>query len=555
VEPLLFPLKPQGISTDNVESFASYFGRLAQVHGLSRAQLTRTLAAWKSINSGVQTVISETPVYSTSGAGLAGFGDRVKQLVDLTGEATGITDLDRLTLIKARPALARNCADTVITKRAWCEQCFREDLATSGIAYDRLTWTLWGFHRCPTHRLQLSCNCPHCGSDQPFHHRLGDPLLCFRCNSPLIGEPKEDQFAPNPSDAEASCLLLAAALARGELDELGDGNSLFRFEEKLGLIKGPVLSRSWTNGKPRRLSTRPSLRTYVSTCLECQVSIIDLLVHPEQTAIQAGRSFFASKSIVAEVRIRHPAEVLQQVREALSMELGAPRTQQVRPLRDLAGSLGVSEGYVRHHFSSEVKVYQSHRTTASAHLARNRERRAKECATEMLRVGRNQTHTLKELEAEIAELADCSIPVARRALAKAFSPRPQKQQRPGNRPPRVKRVRPPPKKRAWVRYDDDTRARIAKRVLEVEPLHYSRKAALEAVADMFDCGVNTLRYWVIEEELRQGRKLDNANDKKVLRLKKKLGIAKVSGRNLPAGAVTDPALLPRDRPTNGAPSH
>ena len=226
-------------------------------------------------------------------------------------------------------------------------------------------------------------------------------------------------FVPTPSDAEGSCLLLAAALARGELDQLGDGNSLSRFEEKLAMIKGPVQSRSWTHGKPRGMSSRPSLRTYVSTCIEHQVSIVELLLQPEQVAIQAGQSFFASKSIAAEVRIRHPAEVLEQVREALSVELSVSITQQIRPLRDLAGSLGVSEGYVRHHFSSEVKTYQSHRRTASALLARGRERRAKELATEMLRSGRIQTNTLKELEAEVAALANCSISAARRAMADA----------------------------------------------------------------------------------------------------------------------------------------
>lgn len=509
MEPLLFPLRPQGISTENIESFASYFGRLAHVHGLSRAQLTRTLAAWKSTNSGVQTVISETPVYSTSGAGLAGFGDRVKQLVDLTGDATGITDLDRLTLIRARPALARNCADTVITKRAWCEQCFREDLATSGIVYDRLTWTLWGFHRCPTHRLQLSCNCPHCGSDQPFHHRLGDPLLCFRCNRPLIGEPKEDQFAPNPSDAEASCLLLAAALARGELDELGDGNSLFRFEEKLALIKGPVQSRSWTHGKPRRLSTRPSLRTYVANCIEHQVSIIEMLLDPEKSAIQAGQSFFASKSIAAEARIRHPEDVLQQVREALSMEKNVPRTQQIQRLREFASSLGVSEGYVRHHFGSEVKAYQSHRLAAAMHLTATRQRRSRVLAREMLSAGRSHAHTLKALEVEIAELADCSISMARRAIAEATK-------RSEIEATCSSKAMPEGTEKVRGRYSEETRRRGARMAMELTREHRSRMAAFEEVARRFGCNAYTVRYWVLNEERRRREGTSSEEEPKTL---------------------------------------
>jgi hypothetical protein len=510
--------------TEHIELFASYFGRLAQAHGLSRAQLTRTLAAWKSTVSGVKTVISETPVYSTSGAGLAGFGDRVQQFVDLIGEATGVGELDRLTLLNARPAFARNSAETVTTQRAWCDECFRDDLSSSGFVYDRLTWTLWGMSRCPSHRFQLRTICPHCDSAQPFHHRSGDPLLCFRCSNELIGKADKGSFAPNPPDAEQSCLQLAGAIARAELQNLGDGNSLHRFEEKISLIVGPVRSSSWSSGKIRKPTTRPTLRTYVSKCLEHSVSIIELLNHPERAAIHAGKSFFASKAMPAEVRIRHPDEVLAQVRDGLLTTMEVPRTEQIPRLRDFAGAHGVSEGYVRHHFASEVRAYQAHRVSASTHLTMESSKRAARVARVLISSSSPKLRTLKELEAEIAKDAKCSVPVARRALAEATKPKLDDSQRRKLRRERSRMRKPPRKQREWIRYEPKVQRRLARQVLRLESKLPSRQAAIEQIAERSGCGVNALRYWVIEEEFRRGKRPLETKDKKLIRRLEKLGL-------------------------------
>jgi hypothetical protein len=84
--------------------------------------------------------------------------------------------------------------------------------------------------------------------------------------------------------------------------------------------------------------------------------------------------------------------------------------------------------------------------------------------------------------------------------------------------------KPPRKQREWIRYEPKVQRRLARQVLRLESKLPSRQAAIEQIAERSGCGVNALRYWVIEEEFRRGKRPLETKDKKLIRRLEKLGL-------------------------------
>ena len=115
-----------------------------------------------------------------------GHGEIAQDFVNVLESLTHHHDLRFLTLLTwsevlASQGLLRNC-------KAWCSECYREQLTSSYGAYDQLIWSIKLVKICPKHCIPLSEKCPHCQQIMPslsWHSRIG---FCSECSESLASQ-------------------------------------------------------------------------------------------------------------------------------------------------------------------------------------------------------------------------------------------------------------------------------------------------------------------------------------------------------------------------------
>ncbi|WP_425494543.1 hypothetical protein [Lysobacter auxotrophicus] len=398
------------------------------MHAISRSQLTRLLASWRTVQSKVEFRISETPVYASTGTGLFGYRERVDAYVGLVEDAVGSEAVQRTTLIPIRPSLAPQCVGSVKSLRAWCEACFEEDLQCMEVPYDRFLWTLAPINRCHLHRLRLRDRCPVCGSEQRFHHRTGNPQLCVKCGRGLVGPLGERTVEITPAFGEADCVELVKSISEGAIANTRS-DALFAFEETLHSVLSPLagavrgISENSGSARASRRNVRPSLITLLKKAFTAGVRLVDLLTDPEGAAMIAGQLFYDRHQLPVSIRPNHGERIREEMELKLKEQLLRPASEVIPPLREIAKHLGVSESYIRRQVPTLVKKYQSRRRGAAVAIA-NRKRGL--CRAELekclahKRGSRVWSHR-KELEAHLVIATGCSYPTARSAIAHALS--------------------------------------------------------------------------------------------------------------------------------------
>jgi hypothetical protein len=424
---VLLPLEPGGMGTKYVEAFGSYFGRLARLHACSITQLTRFLSSWRSRELGQRVSLNESTLYMSKGTGIFGYGASVVAYVDAVEHAMGVSGLRCCTLVPIGVALNPLVIDSVRSNRAWCEQCFREDIVSGAQPYGRLLWTLRAITRCPEHRVVLRTECPVCGVAQNFHNRSGDQLLCWKCDSPLIGPPSDLRPMPEPPLGERDLSELVEAIANGE-QVVRNATAFHTFQSALFSIVSPVafvvagVAAISGSAKARGAVVKPSLGTMLRKAQAAGVTVLQILEDPEGAATAAGQLIFDRNAIAAKARIRHPSEIVEDVRNAMLAQLEKPRSEQIRRLAELANSCGVSEGYVRYHLPALVKRYQSHRMAASISGTRSCLARCKAILEDQRHIERYWScgQTKRKLAKLLANDAECTVRVARLAIRRYF---------------------------------------------------------------------------------------------------------------------------------------
>jgi hypothetical protein len=418
----LLPVEPIGVGGLFIESFASFFARLCNAHGCSLCQMARFLASWRSQALGTTVTLSETTVYTHDGAGLFGYRERVEAYVDIVKDAVGFEHLRRCTLIPLRPILPVPSHDSVKSNRAWCEQCFRDDLSGNS-PYDRLLWTLSGITRCPVHRVTLRTLCPRCNCVQRFYNRCGDPSICWKCDALLIGP--ADQLAPAFESplGETDLCELVTSISTGELTQATVG-VFGAFEATLRQIVSPVsaavLSIAEPSGRARALKApiNPSLKTMLRKAHAAGVPLLRIVQDPVSAALEAGQLFFDRNMIAAKARIRHPKELLGDARRVLKTYVAKPLSEQLPPLWQVADEIGVTKSYLRHHLAVMVGKYQRHRHDAAGRVSAMNRARALETIGDasFVEMVRKKHMTRRQIAKEIAREAECSERLARWAM-------------------------------------------------------------------------------------------------------------------------------------------
>lgn len=178
---VLIPLEPLGLGTMHVESFGSYFLRLADQHALSPKVLAREFVLPRL---GVNNRVGETQAdrYWQSSF-FSGMGEVPELWCRILGELTGAAGLRRLTLLPLHGLIGMHGSASLV--RRWCPHCISESEA-EGRPYGQLLWEIGCVKACPKHEVQLVSG-HGCGPDEAIRPlRIKHmPHLCWSCGVQL----------------------------------------------------------------------------------------------------------------------------------------------------------------------------------------------------------------------------------------------------------------------------------------------------------------------------------------------------------------------------------
>ncbi len=426
------PIVPLGVGTVNVESLSSLFCRMAELHCLTLWQLASHLSNWWGNKHGTEFSLQKTTLYATSGCGISGFSAGVDAYVQVISTALGVKGLEKTTLVPLRPAVARKGAKSIRTQRAWCPACFTEDLRAGGSAYERLLWTLAPLRRCPEHRIMLESMCPSCGATQPYYHRQGILLSCWKCSETLVPPADRWVFSATPTFGEKDCCELIQAISTGELEHAYP--EAFRvFAEELKWLSSPTrkLIREVARSSGSLIATggqsRPSLVTMLARTHVSGVRLVSVLASPKDAAISAGELIFERAGVPYTAKPRRPRDAVPAAQIRLTDELARPRGTGITSLKSIAQELGVSIGFIRHHCAPIVKQLMRRRQSEAtlktwADILKAQNELAGGLLANYQAGGINsQAHLIEQL----VERCGVSKYVARRALAIAIKRSPK----------------------------------------------------------------------------------------------------------------------------------
>lgn len=291
---ILLPLKPIGIGTDEVESFQSYFGRLAAAHECSVGQLARFVESIGAPADVESIKRLDSLIYRHHGAGIAGPSSSAERFVRMVQKAVGTDLLMRCTFQALLPAMNPRAWDPVHSSRRWCEQCLREDDAEERPRYERLIWTSRWVERCHVHRLLLRFKCPKCTLEQRYLHRSGRIGTCWKCDASLIGPTRSFRPMLQPSYGEKEVLELVSAISKGDLKN-AKPDAFGEFEQALAALVSPMLApvseiaAKSGSAKSTGKAVKPNFRTMIRKAAAAGVSILSVLQDPRSAAQAAGQ--------------------------------------------------------------------------------------------------------------------------------------------------------------------------------------------------------------------------------------------------------------------------
>ena len=359
------PLRPLGQGSE-IECFGSFWVRVANAHGLPINGLAKHLSQWwrrRGESSAVS--IRENLIYCVTGVGLAGYGRNVSDYLTVLGKAIAYPHLQRTTLVSLSAVASPNAAYTFWASRHWCSACMFDSLKAGEPHYDRLLWTLRMSVRCVQHRILLHDLCPHCGERQNFFCRTRNLAQCYRCLGSLQHPVENWKPVLQPAFGEKGCVELVDAIADGSLDVV-DTHAFETFDAELEGLLSPLRFRTAKIARRRRSHAKPTLYTMFKRAAACGLSVVDMLLDPRMAARVAGEFEFLQAELPTTAKPRRPPEAAAIVAGEMDRLIKSEKQTEIPSLKELARSLGVSEGFIRHHHPSLVQQYAKARMRFTA---------------------------------------------------------------------------------------------------------------------------------------------------------------------------------------------
>lgn len=356
----LFPLQPLGVGSAEIESFNSYYMRLALAHSLTVGQLSRMLVPWRACTA---EAVRLDLRHDGHGVSLCGLTDQTRAHVRLVATLTGVDHLDRTTFLSLRKVVTPSQRHSLRTSRAWCSACIAEARAAREPPYDRLAWTVQALRRCPYHKILLSTCCPTCAASQPFFSRATPLHICHECRNDLMQPPAMWTYVAEPGYAERDTYELVQAIANGQLLFKG-GNPLRRFARELhrhfpSSKMNPASARIAVGIADRGLST---MFTLFKAAHVAQVPLVTILSEPEAAAGAAANLGFRGYAEPSYPHPRQHAAVVRRVRLELRQALARPPEEEIEPFIAFARRLGVTVGFIRGREPALCRDYANRRS-------------------------------------------------------------------------------------------------------------------------------------------------------------------------------------------------
>lgn len=177
---ILAPLHLLGLGTSLVESLASYYCRLAEVHQVGGKQLAKVVCNDSIyLRRGDLPRLRSIDLYPTV---FCAHSSRTAVLVHRLEQLTGADNLVHGTLLRLRGVLSGNQSGSCVGRRRWCPICYalRED-----VVVEPLAWWIPQITHCPVHGARLIDQCARCGSYQR-NWRIGPARkACIKCGFEL----------------------------------------------------------------------------------------------------------------------------------------------------------------------------------------------------------------------------------------------------------------------------------------------------------------------------------------------------------------------------------
>lgn len=340
----LFPLKPIGIGSAEVESFNSYFMRLAAAHSLSTAQLSRMLNQCQFQEPDQRRRLR----HDGFGNMVYGVSEVAKKHVGIIASLTGVDCLERTTILSLRSFITHSQRHTFHFDRVWCSACFREDRLGGNEPYDRLLWAICVMNRCPYHNIALTSQCPSCSSRQRCFAIRSGLSRCNACGESLESDPSQWVHRPDPSFGERDACELVEAISNGSLVVSGD-NPLRQFAAELHELF-PEASRNPASVRIAAGITHHSFFTLYTLLKAAQVSEVSVLTILSEPLIAARAAAGLGFRGYKEPTFPHPrqqASVARRAKRELQRVLALPADQRIPSFARFADSLNVTCGFIR----------------------------------------------------------------------------------------------------------------------------------------------------------------------------------------------------------------
>lgn len=283
MKPVLAPLHLHGLGTPLVESLASFYCRLADVHQVTPKQLAKVLfndSAYLSIDDApeMKSIDLNPRIFCTHSGRTEVVAERLERL-------TGAKHLVSGTLLPLRSVLSRNQTGSCVKRRRWCPMCYAQ---LGDMVVEPLAWWIPQITHCPLHGARLIDRCVRCGSCQRDWRAGPARTLCVKCGFSLrTPDAARDERTPWETWCQTEMLKVLAHIATPGSAEISP-DVVTTFVAKAvesAAAEGRPCPVSRDTAKMRVLGHR--LTTIFGVAAHCGTTPLDILLRPVE-AVSLG---------------------------------------------------------------------------------------------------------------------------------------------------------------------------------------------------------------------------------------------------------------------------
>jgi len=264
-----------------VESLASFFCRLADVHQVTPTQLGKVVcndSAYLRSSSGPR--LSNVDLY----AGMfCSYSAQTEILVHRLEKLTGAQNLMCGTLLRLRHVLSANQVGSCVRKRRWCPTCYvhRDEMAGEPLA-----WSILAMRHCPIDGTRLQDRCSRCGSYQRDWQFGPERKICRQCGAALsvVNSPEPARTPWEIWSHEQMLRLLGHIATPGSPEVIPDALPTFiigvmKHHASNHALRSPTI---WE--RACRRNQRHRLGTIFAIAARWGTTPLDILLRPEEAA-------------------------------------------------------------------------------------------------------------------------------------------------------------------------------------------------------------------------------------------------------------------------------